>query len=361
EAALQLDPALSDKLEAFYASCALPEILASLGRKDLVSARSDLKHVLEVAPLNKSVLYVSGLVEEAQGNIPAAAAAYAQALRTRAASQTAEYAKELRRRVEESLGLEGGSWKIDASFAETLGYAAAADGPAQKLGTEHFSVVYYNAGLAQEVGARAEAARERILSALGLEGWKGQARFFLHRTQAEYTSKTGQPGWAGGSSRVVGADRGLAALEIDSWQTSPRLLTCVLPHEIAHLVIYSNMTDPARLPMCLHEGFAVLMEPHFRAEYYLDFLRTRLQSQDFIPLPELLSRTGYPPDPEFFYAEGFGLLEYVIQQKGLEAAVKMFKNIAAQGDAGTELLRTLGAPSLAELETQWKAWILKPK
>jgi len=360
EAALKLDPALADKLEAFYASCALPGIMASLGKGNLAAAQLDLKRVLELAPLNRSVLYVAGRMEEALGHLPAAANSYALALRTRVANPTPEYTQELRRRLEADLGFNDAAWKIDTTFAQLTGYAAIATGPSRNLETEHFCIVHYNDELAREVAARAEAARERVLSALSLEGWQGKARFFIHRTQAEYAAMTGEPEWTGGYSKIVGA--GLSAnLEIHSWQTSPRLLTCVLPHETTHLVIYSNSRDTSLLPMCLHEGFAVMMEPRFRGEYFMDFLRERLKRQDFIPLAELLARSDYPHNTEVFYAEGYALLECLVQQKGFEAAVKLLKNILAKGEAAAEILRAFGAKALPELETRWKAWILKPK
>jgi hypothetical protein len=362
EAALRLDPALADKLEAFYASCALPGIMANLSRGHLAAAQVDLRRVLELAPLNRSVLYVAGRMEEALGHLPAAANSYALALRTRVANPTPEYTKELRRKLEADLfpGFSDETWKIGTTLAELAGYAAIANGPAQNLETEHFSLAHYNEALAREVAARAEAARERILSALSLEGWKGKARIFVHRTQAEYTARTGEPEWTGGYSKTVGAGPN-ASLEVHSWQTSPRLLTSVLPHEITHLVLYSNLPDISRLPICLHEGFAVMMEPRFRTEYFMDFLRRRLESQDFIPLAELLSRSDYPKDPEFFYAEGYALLEYLVQRKGFDAAVRLFKNIAAKGEATPALLKAFEANSFTDLESQWKAWILKAK
>jgi hypothetical protein len=358
---LRLDPALADKLEPFYAACALPNILASVARGDLAAAQVDLKRVLEVAPMSPRVLYVAGRMEEALGHLPAAANSYALALKTRVANPTPAYTAELRRRLEQELGLVGDAWKVDATFAELAGYAAIEAGPAQSLETEHFRITHYNQDLAREVAERAEAARERVLAALGLEGWTGRARIILHRTQAEYTAQTGRPEWTGGDSKVVGAGGPQASLEIQTWQTSPRLLTSVLPHEITHLVLYANLPTPSRLPVCLHEGFAVMMEPRFRTDYFMDFLRTRLKSQQFIPLADLLACEDYPRDPDIFYAEGYALLQSLVDRKGPEAPAKLFKAIAAGGDAKAELLKAWGANSLNELETQWKEWIVKGK
>jgi hypothetical protein len=121
------------------------------------------------------------------------------------------------------------------------------------------------------------------------------------------------------------------------------------------------MSEISRLPVCLHEGFAVSMEPQFRADYYMNFLRLRLKSQDFIPLADLIVAKDYPKDPEFFYAEGYALLAFLQQKSGLDAAVTLFKNIAAKGQARDEILKAFGAASIQELEADWKAWILKAK
>jgi tetratricopeptide (TPR) repeat protein len=361
EAALRLDPCLADRLETLYASCALPGILESLARGDLAAAQVDLKRVLGLAPANKSVLYVAGRTEEALGRVPAAANAYAQALRTRVANPTPAYTLQLRAKLEAELGITGNKWKIDTTFAELTGYAATSSGPAQKLETEHFLILHYNEALAREVASRAEAARLRIVSALDLPGWKGQARIYLHRTRAEYTAHTGQPEWTGGISKFPSEGTRSGAYELHSWQTSPRLLTSVLPHEIAHLVVSSSLPETARLPKALHEGFAVMMEPSFRHDYFLSFLRGRFKSQDFIPLADLLTRHDYPRDPEFFYAEGYALLEYLSRQKGAAAVAGLLKNVAGGAQAQAELVRLSGFASLSELEAAWKAWIMSAK
>ena len=160
----------------------------------------------------------------------------------------------------------------------------SSDGPAQTLETENFRIIHYNEALARQVAEAAEYHRTRILAELNLPAcWPGKARIYLHRTQAEYTAKTGQPEWTGGFSKF--SLNGFKSLDVElhSWQTSPRLLKSVLPHEITHLLMAANMADVTALPKCLHEGFAVSMEPQFRRDYFLNFLRMRAKSQEFIP------------------------------------------------------------------------------
>jgi hypothetical protein len=131
-----------------------------------------------------------------------------------------------------------------------------------------------------------------------------------------------------------------------------------LPHEIAHLVVNSNLADANTLPKCLHEGFAVLMEPRFRQDYFLNFLRVRVKSQDFIPLADLLNAKDYPRDPEFFYAEGFSILHYLTAEKGVANVVPLLKVAGGTQSIQAELLRISGARSIEDLELGWKKWIL---
>ena len=129
----------------------------------------------------------------------------------------------------------------------------------------------------------------------------------------------------------------MGAAQIHSWQTSARLLKSVLPHEITHLIVNSNLAEIAALPRCLHEGFAVMMEPTFRQEYFMNFLRARVKSRDFIPLQDLLASRDYPRDPEFFYAEGFALLNFLVQDKGLKQAVSLIKGATSSGHAESDV------------------------
>ncbi len=360
ENALKLDPTLADKLEKFYTSCALPAVLVALEHNDLANAQTDLKRVLAFAPTNRNVLYVAGRLNEALSQIPQAAEYYARALGTRVGNPTPEFVADLRRKLEADLDIHQNLWKVDTSISEIAGYAAATDGPAEKLETENFIIMHYNKNLADHVAETAEYHRTRILSELGFStSWKGKVKIFIHRSQVEYTTRTGQPEWTGGCSKYSSLGGQITELQIHSWQTSPRLLKSVLPHEITHCIVYSNLPDPGNLPRSLHEGFAVLMEPPFRQDYFNDFLRSRMKSQDFIPLTDLISARDYPKDPEFFYAEGFAIIEYLTKTKGLPATTSLIKDATTPGYAAVEILKLSGAKSLDDLETDWRAWIMK--
>ena len=360
ESALRLDPRLSDGLEKFYVSCALPGILNNIQRGEPAAAQVDLRRVMEFTPTNPSVLYLAGRLEEASGRRNKAAMFYAQALHTRVENPTLEFTDELRGRLEKTIGLEGNKWKLDLGFAELVGFASVDDGASQKLETEHFTIIHYNVALAGQVAETAEYHRARVMATLNLTAsWKNKAKIYLHRTQAEYTARSGLPEWTGGSSKFKSDGGHVTHLETHTWQTSPRLLKSVLPHEITHLVVYANLANPTMMPKCFHEAFAVLMEPQFRHDYFLHFLQVRLKSQDFIPLSELLEARDYPRDPDFFYAESFAIVKFIAWKLGnITPTVSLIKGAVSPGYANLELLKLSRARSLEELEMQWKDWIL---
>jgi len=147
-------------------------------------------------------------------------------------------------------------------------------------------------------------------------------------------------------------------MEIHSWQTSPRLLKSVIPHELMHLIVNSNLGAYEDLPRAVHEGFSVLMEPEYRHAFYLNFLRMRLKSESFIPLSELLTMKAYPGDEEFFYAEGYALVAYLVQTVGLEKAIGLVRK-GQRESFEARLLTLAGERSLERLEDDWKDWVQK--
>jgi hypothetical protein len=339
-------------------------ILNNLAAGKVQAAEVDLRRALSFAPTNPTVLYIAGRLEEARDRISAAADYYDRGLRTRSVNPTPAHTVELRQKLEKAIGFENGKWKIDTEFVRADEFAQSTDGAAQKLESENFTVIHYNEALAKQVLEAAEYHRTRIQSELKLTRlWKGRAKIYIHRTHAEYTARTGQPEWTGGVSKFNNDCKqnaegtGRIELQIHSWQTSPRLLKSVLPHEITHVCVGCNLSDFQVLPRCLHEGFSILMEPQFRKEYLMNFLRTRWQSESFIALNELLASKDYPKDPEFFYAEGFAILEYLVSVKNMSDVAGLLKCTTAT-QLQSELLKLSGARTLDAFEADWKKWML---
>lgn len=359
EAALSYDPSLADKLEQFYVSCALPGMLDNIGRGQIAQAQADARRVLGLVPANKAVLYVAGRIEEAGGKLPAAAEFYCRAYNMKVGNPSSAFVASMRARLEKDLNVKGDAFSIDTGFADGSAFTTSIDGPAQTKESENFQVIHFNSALAEKVSEAAEFCRSDIAARMGLAPqWKGKIKIIIHRTQAEYTARTAQPEWTGGCSKFTLEAGRMTEAQIHSWQTSPRLLKSVLPHEMTHLLINSNMQDVNALPRSLHEGFAVAMEPTYRHEYFNNFLRARVKSRDFIPLSDLLTLRDYPRDPEFFYAEGYSLLNFIAGEKGLAQTAGLVRGVHA-GGAEQDLLRLSGRRSIDDLQNDWIEWLGK--
>lgn len=365
EHAFGLEPRLANELEGLYAASSLSGILRQVQEGKGDGARQALARVLTFAPTSPLVLYVAGRFEEALANWKGAADFYARSSKAPVLRTTPDGVADLRVKAEAALKIPDGGARIvfNVQPLESATYAQSTPGTFAKLETEHFTILHHNAALAAEAGAVFEAHFARIQLETGLTTeWKTKPKVFLHRTQEAYTLATSQAAWTGGVSRFVHqGGRGLAKMEIHSWQTSPRLLKSVIPHELAHLIVNSNMSSYEELPRALHEGFSILMEPEFRQQYFLQFLRMRLNGKEFIPLAELLAMKEYPRDPDFFYAEGFCLVAYLARKFGLPQVIGLVRNPQKKTGIEEALLGLTGAASLERLEADWKSWIVNQK
>ncbi|MBI3829106.1 MAG: hypothetical protein HY291_06300 [Planctomycetes bacterium] len=360
ERAFGLDSRLTGPLDGLYASAALARISSLLNNGQLQTAQRYLQRVLVFAPTNPTVLYVAGRVEESVKNTASAADFYARGLRTRVNQATPELLAELRAKLEKSLNMGTEGAPVSVKSVDESTFAEAKPGAFESYETDHFIVLHHNDALAKEVGQVVEAHLERIAGVTGLKtDWKEKPKIYLHHTQEEYTLATGQPEWTGGVSRFTHTPNGIANIQVHSWQTSPRLFKSVLPHELTHLIVNQSLPNYEALPRALHEGFSVLMEPDYRHNYYINFLRLRFKSQDFIPLSDLLRAKDYPLDPDFYYAEGFALIAYLVKIKGLDGALSLVRDPAKAGAIEDRILAIAGQEKLDKLESAWKQWITK--
>jgi tetratricopeptide (TPR) repeat protein len=361
ERAFSLDPGLANKLENLYAASALPPIVARAAAGQLEGARKDAARVLVLAPTHRAALYVAGRIEEDLKSPGTAVAYFARALKASPGQATAERAAELRGQLERALGIQGAGIRFNLQPVDEAVYTKAEAGDFLTLDQEPFLIHHHNEALANEAARVLGAHLDRIQELTGLRAdWrKERVKVFIHRTQEEYVAATNQEAWSGGMSRFARVPgQGLMRMEIHSWQTSPRLLKSVIPHELMHLIVNSNLSAYEDLPRALHEGFSVLMEPGYRQTFYLNFLRMRLKSESFIPLSELLAMKKYPGDEEFFYAEGYALVAYLVQTAGFEKAIGLIRR-APKEPFEARLLALTGQRSLERLEDDWKDWVQK--
>lgn len=142
-----------------------------------------------------------------------------------------------------------------------------------------------------------------------------------------------------------------------------RILDSVLPHEITHMVLASHFGRP--IPRWLDEGIATSVEHQSEQAKYRQMLRHFLQAEvgRCFPFNQMVAMKEYPEDPMPFYAQGFSLVEYLLQigtQFGGDAHCRLvrFADSAMQnGDWNAAISEHYGIQNLGQLQLSWIRWV----
>ena len=137
-----------------------------------------------------------------------------------------------------------------------------------------------------------------------------------------------------------------------------RILDSVLPHEINHTIFACHFRRP--LPRWADEGAATLFEHRSEQMKQLDLLNRVLDSgAGFIDLRRLLQMKEYPKEYRamlIMYAEGFALVDFLVQQGGRSRYLKFLTDGEKIG--WTEAIRSnYHHGGVESLEKNWRAWI----
>jgi len=355
--ALELDPARAEALRERYVYARLLPVLEQLRRGELDAARKALDEIVELAPADAQARYVYGKLLEAKGDRAGAARQYraAGAAPSRAGEsgdgdlQALRAAAEARLREVRDEALSKKRLREERAKVEP--------GPARRLEGRHFVVHHRNGPLAQEVLQTAEHQVERILAALGEAGrvlWKEPCPIYLLPDEESFLAATGQPAWSGGLSHTESVGGRLERQYLTVYQTSPRLLTGTVPHEVAHLVFSALTKYAPGVPLALHEGFAVLQEPEFGARHERGLLIWKRLAGELIPLATLLEMRDPGDDPALFYAESASLVSFLVELKGLAAFLAFARDLAGR-DAAAALRERFGIEGVEALERAYLA------
>lgn len=201
------------------------------------------------------------------------------------------------------------------------------------------------------------AIRRRWLNAQTPSTWSIKCDVFLYPTPAEFQQKTRYP-----------ADSwGFADLEIGKGQVWMRRLDLrsdnearvfnVAVHELTHVVLADRFAHK-QIPRWADEGIALNSEPPARQQDMRRWLAGEIQQGRGFTLQQLLSMQQYPQNRhlgDLFYAQSGSLVEFLLaQHSDSEEGVLRFVEGSQRG-----LDKPLSGVSIAKLETEWKAWLLK--
>ncbi|HOX07543.1 MAG TPA: hypothetical protein PK280_14170 [Planctomycetota bacterium] len=360
--ALVLRPDLAAEVEGRFISSVMPGVITAINSRDLKLARERLGVLIGFAPTDPRVCYLQGAIFANEGNLAAAAESFARGL-GRAASGTAtpETVNALHEDLRKALGTGNGSLALDKPFEER--YQEAVAGDWLKLEGRRFTVYHHNEKLAAQVLQSAEYYLDKISSGLALperELWAGQCPIYIYRNQEEYRAATKQEEWSGGVYSLETRGSAMLSQKISTFQTAPKLMANVLPHEIAHLAFMSSIKYGRKFPLVLHEGVATFNEPAFRRSYFDGVLKAALKTDSAFPVDEVFKMTKYPEKTDLFYGQGLSMVEYLVAARGAETFYKFAQDIDTLGVTGA-LNRTYGFKDLDEFERFWKTNAAAPK
>jgi len=353
--ALELKPDLAAEVEGRFISSVIPGVAEALKKKDYARAAERLAPLLEFAPTDPRVLYWVGTVQANRREYTAAAGSFARGLgRSWSGRASFEEVKALHGELRKALG--GRATLLAKPFKER--YTESAPGDWRKLEGERFTVYHHNEKLARLVLRSAEYYLDRVRANMALPAsalWKGKCPIYVYRDKKAYRAASGQAEWSGGGISVKTAGGKLVSQKISTFQTAPKMLNNILPHELAHLVFMSALKYTKKCPLVIHEGVAVFNELAFRRSYYAGVLRTRLKTESTIPLKELFAMKKYPAKPDLFYAQGASIVQYLIEARGAEEFYRFGQTLGKLGLAKA-LKKHYGFKDLEEMERYWKSY-----
>lgn len=152
--------------------------------------------------------------------------------------------------------------------------------------------------------------------------------------------------------------------EVLNWRMSvqgslERILDSVIPHEVNHTIFACHFRRP--LPRWADEGAATLFEHDSEKLKQLHLLNQVIRDRgQHFSLQELLSMKDYPEDPRrmlTLYAQGFTLVDFLVQQKGQQVYLQLLSTAEEKG--WDEAIRAhFDHEGIAALERNWRGWVL---
>jgi hypothetical protein len=217
--------------------------------------------------------------------------------------------------------------------------------------------------LARQAALTAESARAatyRKWFGQDAADWTLRCEVVLYENGIAYAQGTGVSMSLPGYTRVKHEGERVVCRRIDLNGDATELLSAVLPHEVNHAVMWSEL-GRAGLPRWAHEGMAVLSEPRARIDKHLRNLPAHYRGGELFSLSELILLQGYPERQRFgaFYAQSVSLVEFLASRSEPPTFIRFLRDCQRHG-AEPALRQHYGA-SLAELEYQWAGYALEPR
>ena len=201
------------------------------------------------------------------------------------------------------------------------------------------------------------AIRQRWLAAYGASNWSIKCDVFLYPTPTEYQQKTRFPADSWGFADLDIGDGKVWMRRLDLRSDNAARVYGVAVHELTHVVLADRFSH-RQIPRWADEGIALNSEPAARQQDMRGWLAAEIKQGRGFALHQLLSLQQYPQDKhlgDLFYAQSGSLVEFLLaRNSGSEEGVLRFVEGSSRSPD-----QPLSGAYLAQLETEWKAWLIK--
>ncbi len=229
---------------------------------------------------------------------------------------------------------------------------------ANELETANFRIKHTgNADFAEELATAAESHRKAIFerwSGPPAGAWAVKCDIVLHATAEAYSSATGRPGEATGSSVVRLADRRATERRIDLRADHAAIKTDALPRELTHIILADLFPDKSP-PKWAEQGMAILSGSAEEIDRYTRTLPRCAREGDWFTLAKLMELNEFPAEKiTGFYCQSVSLTEYMIRSAGGERNFTIFLRDCQRYGTAQAIKRQYGVDGPDALEAAWK-------
>ncbi|HYT92511.1 MAG TPA: hypothetical protein VEL76_27595 [Gemmataceae bacterium] len=218
--------------------------------------------------------------------------------------------------------------------------------------TPNFQVEAPTPEVARQVGAAAERHR-KALAVL----WLGKEMAPWAETCALQVDIT-LNGTAGSTTFDFANDR-VCVRKIKVRGQLDRVLSSVLPHEIAHTIFAHQVRQP--VPRWADEGAAVLAGDLIDHQRFDRQMRRLLQTGQEMSLRRLFACQDFPPYPEqilALYAQGYSVSRFLLEVGDRQTFLGFLARALREGwDNAVRV--SYRYQSVDQLEVAWRAWVRK--
>jgi hypothetical protein len=243
-------------------------------------------------------------------------------------------------------------------FVHSLG-AQASEGLWNTEKTQHF-IIYYQSAQAsfiRDLAYAAERYYNSIIDELGFRrmdfwSWDNRAKIYIYNGFEDYKKEADRKDWSGA---VVFVD----TRTIKSFLGQFDFFDSILPHEMTHIIFREFVGREAILPLCIDEGVASSQEKGHLHERLSLIKKLILQGKymHFDKLFNIYQAKGI--SPQEFYAQSASLVVFLIKQYGRERFVDFSRKLRDGMLWDKALLSVYKFKSFADMENEWKDFILR--